>query len=50
VNLLSLLVALLLPLRFHPVFLIVGQRAVKIDVREFADQIRQHERIGVVRI
>ncbi len=41
-------VALLLALGFHPVFLLVGQRAVEIDVGEFADQIRKHERIGIV--
>ena len=50
VDLLGLLVALFLPLGFHPVLLVVGEGAVEIDVGEFADQIREDEGIGIVRI
>ena len=35
---------------FPPIFFLVGEQAVQIDVGEFADQIRKHEGIRIVRV
>ena len=47
---LGLRVAMLLALGLLLVLLLVGQRRIEIDLGEFADQIRQHERVRIVRV
>jgi hypothetical protein len=50
VNALGLRVAMLLAFRFSLVLLLIRQRRIEIDLREFADQIRQHKRVRIVRV
>src|SRR5207244_381324 len=50
VNPLRLLVAMLLTLGLLFVFLFVRQTWIEIDLGKFADQIRQYERVWIVRI
>ena len=50
VNAFALHVALLLPLGLQPFSFVVRERRIKIDLGEFADQIREHERVRIVGI
>ena len=38
---------MLLPLGFHPIFFLVREQAVQINLGEFADQIREDESIRI---
>src|ERR1700730_18174876 len=41
---------MLLGLRFFLVFLIIGKIWIEIDLGEFADQIRQHKGVRIIRV
>ena len=49
-NTFGLRVAEVLALRLFLVFLFIGQCRIEIDLSEFANQVWQNERVGIVRI